>query len=221
MELVKGVHVIPLYANCALLVDDRLLLVDTGSEAAARTVLDYLPKARLQPRDIATIVLTHAHPDHVAGLHAVKAKAPGARVAAHAADADFVAQATYPHRPLNGRANPWRAVPVDDRLADDQRYEGLRVLHLPGHTPGSIALLDEDRGLLLGGDTFATEATGDDVRLVDGVGPMSDQYNWDPAQHRRSLRRLAGFDFEAAIVGHGEPLARGASAKLKTLVQRL
>ena len=226
MELLKGVHVIPTYANCTLLVDDKVLLFDTSQKDIDTRVLPYLRKVGIQPKDLTAIIATHTHPDHVNGLATVKQQAPSARVAAHEADADFISHKAkaYPHKPLNGMPSPWTAVPVDDRLRDGQRYEGFRVLHLPGHTPGSIALLDEDRGLLIAGDTICTdsESTDDpDLLREVGVAPMSDAFNSDPAQHRANIKKLAGFAFEVAIPGHGEPLAREASKKVQALARRL
>ncbi|HEV8361194.1 MAG TPA: MBL fold metallo-hydrolase [Candidatus Thermoplasmatota archaeon] len=219
MELMKGVHRIPVYANCALLVDDRIILIDTSKDAAAKAILDYLPKTRLQPRDITNIIVTHCHPDHAGGLHTVKAQAPAARVAAHEADAETIGGKAYPYRPINGPV-PFKGVRVDDRLQDGQRYEGLRVIHTPGHTPGSIALLDEERSLLLAGDSFNTDP-GSGPIVTNGVGPMSDDYNSDPAEHRASVKKLAAFDFEVAILGHGEAVTKGASTKVKELARRL
>jgi glyoxylase-like metal-dependent hydrolase (beta-lactamase superfamily II) len=225
MELMKGVHRIPANANSVLLIDDRVLLFDTTHEATAKPILDYLPKARLQAKDIAAIILTHTHPDHANGLHSVKAQAPRARVAAHEADADFISKKVpnYPGPPVNGQPSPWQGVPVDDRLKDGQRYEELRVLHCPGHTPGTIALLDERRSLLIAGDTFATTDTGSAKGFAAdlGVGPMSDNYNIDPKAHRDGIRRLARIEFDAAIVGHGEAVMQGASKRIQELARRL
>lgn len=225
MELMKGVHRIPTYANCVLLVDDKVLLFDTSLKAVSAEVLPYLQKVGVQPRDIAAVIATHTHPDHVTGLATVKQQAKGARVAAHEADVDYISgKARYPHKPLNGGPSPWQAVPVDDRLQDNQVYEGLRVIHCPGHTPGSIALLDEDRGLLIAGDTICTdpESTDDAALLREvGVAPMSDDYNSDPRQHRANIKKLARFEFELAIPGHGEPLTAGASRKVQELAKRL
>lgn len=220
MELMKGVHRIQTYANCALLIDDRVVLVDTSKDAAAKAILDYLPEARLQPRDIAAIIVTHCHPDHASGLSRVKYEAPAARVAAHEADADVVAATKpYPGPPIRGPV-PWKGVKVDDRLRDEQRYEGLKVIHTPGHTPGSIALLDEERSLLLAGDSFNTDPTHGPMESP-GVGTMDDAYNIDPKQHRESIKKLARLEFEAAIVGHGEPILQGAGQKLKELARTL
>jgi len=209
MELVRGVHYIDSYAGTAVITGDRLLLVDTGSEDNAKVVLDYLNAMRWKPTDIATIVITHTHPDHAGGLATMKEKT-GARVAAHEADADFVART----KPYPGPPGPQRhrAASVDVRLKDQQVFEGLLVIHGPGHTPGSLALLDRERSLLIAGDTMRNEG---------GIGPMSDQYNIDPKQHRRSMKKIAGYDFEALIVGHGPPIKTGAGMMLRAVAAKL
>lgn len=78
---------------------------------------------------LATVVTTHRHPDHWGGLAAV-VDATGARTAAGADDADAI------------------PVPTDVRLADGDRVTvgtcSLEVVHLVGHTPGSIALVWDD-----------------------------------------------------------------------------
>lgn len=76
-----------------------------------------------------TVVTTHRHPDHWAALAAVVA-ATGARTVAHDDDADAIAVPTY------------RRVVGGDRIAVGA--VSLEVVHLPGHTPGSIALLYDD-----------------------------------------------------------------------------
>jgi glyoxylase-like metal-dependent hydrolase (beta-lactamase superfamily II) len=209
MELLKGVHVIESMANCALLTEDRLILIDTTDDAEAKDVLAYLKKVGLRPTDIASILISHVHPDHVAGLARLK-DASDAEVAAHRIEAEFISKRQrYP----GARVLPHAAVEVDVPLEDGDRYQELTVIHTPGHTPGNIALLDEAHDLLIAGDS---------MRIVDGrVGPMSDTYNIDPAQHRDSMKKVAGFAFEALIVGHGTAMASGASDRLKEAVAKL
>src|SRR2546428_9272833 len=77
MELLKGVHVIETYATTTLLVDDRLVLIDTSSDADGGKILDYLAKIQVKPKDLSTIFITHTHPDHVGGLAAIKHRPPG------------------------------------------------------------------------------------------------------------------------------------------------
>ena len=210
MEIARGVHLIETFAGCVLYTEGRMVLVDTSSDAGAKDIFAYLRKIGHAPKDIRSIVITHTHPDHVSGLAALKAQAAGAKVAAHRDDADYVARTRdYPGPPGRQRH---QAVPVDVRLEDGQSYEGFTVIHCPGHTPGSIALLDQERKVLVAGDTLNNER---------GLGPMSDQYNIDPKAHRQSIKKLANYEFEVVLVGHGAPIAKGGSAQVKALAATL
>jgi glyoxylase-like metal-dependent hydrolase (beta-lactamase superfamily II) len=101
-------------------------IVDPGADA--ETILRATGKAR-----VATIFLTHAHPDHIGALEEVRA-ATGASVALHAADVDA-----------------WD-VQADVELHDDGAlpvgHGTVRIVHAPGHTPGSCLLRLEDRALV-------------------------------------------------------------------------
>ncbi|MFQ6012809.1 MAG: MBL fold metallo-hydrolase [Thermoplasmata archaeon] len=205
----QGVHVIKSMANCALLTDDRLVLVDTTYDAGAPDVLAYLKEVGYKPADITSIVISHVHPDHVSGLAALR-EASDAKVAAHQIEAAFIAKReNYP----GGHVLPHAPVEVDVPLEDGDRYEELTVIHAPGHTPGNIALLDEAHDLLIAGDSMRTDG--------NQIGPMMDRNNIDPAQHRDSMKKIAGFTFEALIVGHGEAMASGASDRLREAVAKL
>lgn len=210
MEVVKGVHMIESYASTVLYTDGRMILVDTSLDAGAKEILAYLKKIGHVPRDIGTIVITHTHPDHVSGLAAIKAQTTAAKVAAHRDDADYVARTKdYPGPPGKQRH---QAVPVDVRLEDGQSYEGFTVIHCPGHTPGSIALLDRERKVLVAGDTMNHEQE---------LRPMSDQYNIDPKAHRQSIKKLSSYEFEVVLFGHGAPIAKGGAAQVKALAAKL
>lgn len=209
MELLKGVHVIETYATTTLLVDDRLVLVDTSADADGGKVLDYLAKIKVSPKDLSTIFITHTHPDHVGGLAAIKHGSP-AKVAAHRIEAEFIARKRVYDGPPGVQRHP--GTPCDVLLDDGKKYDGLTVIFTPGHTRGSISLLDETRSLLIAGDAANNES---DLR------PMDDRYNVDPKQHRESIKKLATFHFDTAIFGHGAPIKGGASAKFAALAKRL
>lgn len=97
------------------------LLIDAANDADELLSL-------VGPTGLTTVVTTHQHGDHWQALAAVVA-ATGARAVAHPADAD--------------------GLPVDSELVDDGSEipvgtANLEVIHLVGHTPGSIALLYRD-----------------------------------------------------------------------------
>lgn len=182
-------------------------LVDTGppgSAGAIAAALDGWGRVR-------RVVLTHYHADHAGAAREVAAW-PGVQVAAHHADARVVrgeAAGQWPRftpaeRPLHAVVGAGLPDPpdvpqarVDLDLDDgDVLDDGLQVIGTPGHTPGSIALLHPERGLLFTGD-IAAEREG-----AVFLGP----FNTDRARARRSFRRLGAPEVTTVCFGHGEPL---------------
>src|SRR5207245_10926445 len=145
MELMKGVHVIETYATTTLLVDDRLVLIDTSADADGGRVLDYFAKIKMKPKDLSTIFITHTHPDHVGGLAAIKHGSP-AKVAAHRIGAEFIARKRVYDGPSGPQNHPGTA--VDVVLDAGQKLDGLEVIFTPGHSRGSTAVLDAAHSLV-------------------------------------------------------------------------
>ncbi|MFI5941020.1 MBL fold metallo-hydrolase [Streptomyces uncialis] len=204
---------------------DGYALIDTGVPGSAPAVLEALGELGARPQDVRRIVLTHCHVDHM-GSAADLVEATGAQVLAGALDAPFV-QGTAPEpeavltpseRALHERVlagfdkadqPALRHVPVDVELRDGDLLEGwgepVRVLHVPGHTPGSVALHLTSSGVLFPGDLVAT-AEG---RAI--LGP----FNVDRAEAIASFHRLAALDVDIVCVPHGLPLTENGSAALR------
>ena len=136
--------------------EDGLVLVDTGAGFAGsiRHICQAIAATGHRPSDVGDIVLTHYDADHVGGLASIKART-GARVAIHELDAPVVMKKEPPGArvPLLVRViYRWflRAVAPDRLLKDGDVVGGLRVVHVPGHTAGCIALAREDGAVFSG-----------------------------------------------------------------------
>lgn len=198
--------------HTALLAAGRLMLIDTGTDAAGSKLLPELEKTNYKPTDIEDIVITHTHPDHVGGLAKLK-ELSGARIASHKVEAKFISKEDTYQGPPGPGSQRHPGTPVDVMLEDGQEFEGLLVIHTPGHTPGHISLLDTERSLLFAGDSFRNDPSG--------FAPMPDKFNIDPDLHRTSIKRLADYNFEKVIFGHGDPVDSGAQEMFKNLLADL
>lgn len=198
--------------------------VDTGVPGSGPAILAALARLGARPEDLRQIVLTHAHGDHM-GSAADLAAATGAPVLAGAADAPVIRgdrpdtfrpltdseralMATFPPAPAGVEPPALRHVPVDTELHDGDILDGwsepTHVLHVPGHTPGSIALhLPSSRVLFCGDTIFARQG-----RAM--LGPFS----LDRDQAIASFHRLAALDVQTLCVPHGEPVRHDAQALL-------
>jgi glyoxylase-like metal-dependent hydrolase (beta-lactamase superfamily II) len=130
---------------------DELTLVDTLFDADAALVVEAIGRIGRSPGDLKHIALTHAHRSHLGGLAQLK-RLSGALVHAHEWEADIIAGerlaqpvsmrpsgplATYPMRIGLALGRPKHPpCPVDRGLAEGDQVGPLRVLHIPGHTPG-------------------------------------------------------------------------------------
>lgn len=217
MEIVPGIHRVDgVNANPYFIVGEELVLVDAGMSKNPERILSYLKDVlRKNPSDLRTIIITHAHVDHTGGLAAL-VRATHSKVAIHEQDSPYLCGEKKMPLPKGGIGvmfrlmSPFlRAAPVkaDIILHESDTIAGMKVIHVPGHTPGSIALLDEKRKVLFSGDT---------IRYRDGKieGPPA-KFTPDPASALRSIEKLKQFDFDVMLAGHGEPLKGGASAKLR------
>lgn len=89
---------------------------------------------------------------------------------------------------------------------------GLRVVHTPGHTPGSICLYAPRERLLFTGDVLQ--------RRRGAIVFASQIYSDDHAAARRSVQRLAELDVDTIIFSHFPPLREHASAALAELARQ-
>lgn len=202
-----AVHRIDILGSNAFLLEtaSALFLIDAGYPRNERPILEAV--ARLG-KPLKLIVATHGHFDHYGSAAAVR-RATGCLIAAHVADAESLALGKTPLPevsfagfwgrlllPLLERILPPEPTPVDIVLHDGDTLSpyGLeaRILHTPGHTPGSLSVLVEDR-LLFVGDLIAT---------FPAVSKQS-VYASDWEQIKESIRQLVEHEFREVYPGHG------------------
>ena len=159
-------------------------VIDPGDEGAR--IIDTLNRLKLYPR---YIVLTHGHFDHIGAVPALAAGYQGhysSEIAIHGADAEYLG----------------KAIPPDIILAEGSTIGPFTVLHLPGHSPGSIGLWDKEAGILFSGDT-----------LFRGNYGRTDLPGGSELQLVSSLKRLFAMDNNIQVYpGHGPITTIGREA---------
>jgi glyoxylase-like metal-dependent hydrolase (beta-lactamase superfamily II) len=181
--------------------------------------------ARLEAESVKLrfIILTHGHYDHLQALpelfaYSVKQGSP-AVIAVHEADKCFLGGgARVFHRRTFGAASGGDTSFVDDRwqdlpepsclLADGDNICGFTVLHVPGHTAGSVAFYNEKDGVLLSGDTLFRYGLG-----------RTDLPESEPAKLKSSIKRLFSLPPDTKVFpGHGPATTiAGEAAAMDTL----
>lgn len=199
--------------------DGGVTVFDTG----ARAMSEALAAAGAAMGGIGRVVLSHAHPDHRGG-------APGLRAPVHChaadrADAEGDGGAHYfdyarlrvPARWVSPTLleRMWDGGPVEiaGTVADGDEIAGFRVVHLPGHAPGQIALFRDADRLALTGDVFYTFDVESSLR--SGPRMPHPAYTHDLEQARASLRKLAALEPSVAWPGHANPVTGDVRAQLE------
>jgi hydroxyacylglutathione hydrolase len=128
----------------------------------AEKILNHIRKLNGQASSVSNILLTHCHIDHVGSAHELRG-VTNAKVAIHQEDADFLSGNREIPRPKGVVGGLFKAASLffrfttfqpDITLKQGDTVAELRVIHTPGHTPGSISLLDQERKVIFVGDAL-------------------------------------------------------------------
>ncbi len=218
--------------NVYLIREDPLTLIDVGPKTAeaARVLRDSLFRLGIEFKDIRRIVLTHAHEDHCGLAKQIRDESKNAEILVHEWETGhlFGRLAREEHRQLMFRAGVPDAVfhemqslyqeislltdALDDgefsTLSDGRDLEfasgTLKVLHTPGHTPGSCSFVREANRTIICGDCVLKRITPNPIVSPDPVDPARRFRSL--AEYLVSLAKVRSYRPTLVYGGHGEPI---------------
>jgi hydroxyacylglutathione hydrolase len=217
----KNIKIIGLgFVNAFLIkAGDGFVLIDSGLTRQWKELDKALLSAGCKAGDIRLLVLTHGDLDHAGNCVNLKEKY-GVPVAMHKGDSATVMCGTPGKRTIRSfmfkivfllsrlvhRGAPFPLFTPDILLEDGQSLDeyGLSalVIHIPGHTKGSIGLLT-DEGDLFVGDTLVNTKRPD-------ISPFVENFH----EYRASLDRLKGMSIRTVYSGHGAPFPGSVIASI-------
>ncbi|MCA1639998.1 MAG: MBL fold metallo-hydrolase, partial [Acidobacteria bacterium] len=212
--------------------EEPLTLIDVGpkTDEAANALREKLQRNGVLLEDIRRIILTHAHEDHCGLAKQVRDSAKNAEILVHNWETGhlFGRLAREEHQNLMTRAGvplevfrEIQAIYKDVSLLTDALEEGefselkdemqlefasgtLKVLHTPGHTPGSCSFVREANRTLICGDCVLKRITPNPIISPDPINPTRRFKSL--AEYLVSLARIKSYSPTLVYGGHGEPI---------------
>ena len=201
-------------SNAFLLMDDKPILIDSGSPGDLPALERKLQKTGITLAEIELLVLTHAHFDHAGNAAAIRQRS-GCKVVAHEAERAYVENGKNaviaPYNFMAKLINPFMNIPfaatevdiaVKDPIDLNPYGANAQIIPTPGHTPGSISVITA------GGEAVVGDLIGGGL-LLGSLLPDKPRYhywiaNMDEVQ--ASLKGLFAHEIVKIHVGHGGPL---------------
>jgi len=180
--------------GCVYLMNiEELIIIDTGAGWSVENIIGNIKKLGFDPKNLAKIILTHCHIDHIGGVPEIK-KRFGSKIYIHKLDAPPLEtgdpiltaakwyQTSFPPTQIDVKFN----FPEEILKIGEQK---IVCLHTPGHTPGSICLyLDKDGKRVLFGQ--------------DLHGPLLEEFGSNIEDYGRSTKKLLDLDADILCEGH-------------------
>ena len=218
--------------NVYLIKEDPLTLIDVGPKTpeAAAALRDKLARNGVQFSDVRRILLTHAHEDHCGLAKQVRDEAKNAEILvhdwetghlfgrlAHEDHRNLMLRSGVPEQAFNEMQDLYANIslltdsladgdfrPLNDEMELEFESGSLRVLHTPGHTPGSCSFVREADRTIICGDCVLKRITPNPILAPDPIDPTKRFRSL--AEYLVSLAKIREFKPTLAYGGHGEPV---------------
>jgi glyoxylase-like metal-dependent hydrolase (beta-lactamase superfamily II) len=230
MKLGPSLHRIGSDIVAVYLVDtpEGVTVIDAGLAGQWHELIAELTAMGRSVDDVRGLVLTHGDSDHIGFAERLR-RDHGVRVHVHEADAarargEVSSKPEWGHLKVGAtarflwyalRKNGLRTTPLTEvvtmRDGDVLQLPGApRIIGLPGHSPGSVAIHVPAADAVFVGDALTTRHV-----LTGAEGPQPAPFTDDPAEALASLRRLEGLGVRWVLPGHGTPWNRGVDEALR------
>jgi glyoxylase-like metal-dependent hydrolase (beta-lactamase superfamily II) len=233
MQLGPSLHRIGSTLVNSYLIEDggQVTIIDAGLPGYWNDLRGELAAMGRTLDDVRAVVLTHGDTDHIGFAERIR-REHGVPIYIHELDA---ARARGEVKKPNTGWGPVKAGPLLGFLAYTARKGGLRIrpvtqavtfadgatldvpgspriIHLPGHTPGSVAIHVATADAVFLGDAFTTRSV-----LTGSTGPRPAPFTLEPDEARASLSRLDVLEARWVLPGHGEPWDGGLPEALRQI----
>lgn len=187
-------------ANTYVIKDEITVLIDPGLENYLGLRLEEMQEDGMDAKDIDLITLTHLHPDHCDATASLK-EVSGAKVALHPSQLeylDIMREETSRFLGIEAKTKKFDVDFVFEEKLSLGNTE-LKVLHTPGHSPGSICFYASDKKILICGDLVFDKSVG-----------RADLPFGTKEELKKSINKILALDTELLLPGHGA-IIRGRS----------
>jgi len=181
-------------------------LIDPGLSAFVPELLERMKKDGIHIHDIRYVLNTHSHPDHFEGSKMFYGRQ--IQIGLHEDEIDFLKGEGGDLYPLFGLATP--APQIDWIITEGEVLLGketLQIFHVPGHSPGSIALYSPQRNALFAGDVIFQQSVGR-TDFPGGNGTLL----------KNSILQLSRLEIESLFPGHMGIVAGNKNVKRNFLM---
>lgn len=202
-----------------------MTLIDCGLMDMGAYKLEALEQSGTPLKDVRRIILTHTHMDHIGCLRELLQALPYAELWVHESEGSYLERGdnriVYGNRMFESMIQSQYVLSedaftfhVDRKLQGGETVElggiEVEILHLPGHSCGSIGLYSKAHRLLISGDTI----------YADGAIGRYDLYSADPQALRTSLEFIASLDIDVLLPCHNRIVRSGAHPMISNTVRQ-
>ena len=195
-KIVDKIYYIGLFGCQVYLINTRskegLVLIDCGMNSE---IIEDISDEGLNPKDLNHCIITHCHIDHIEACHDLNEFIPEIKFYAHELDAKAIEELGHDQQTAaSWYGKKYQPVKLYKRFTKDMETLILgnlefKIIHTPGHTPGSISILVESQGKKV--------LFGQDIH-----GPFYESFGSDLNDYQKSMQKLLEFEADILCEGH-------------------